>query len=137
MPQATQTPQPMPLLMQEILKRQHGVEKLLNEFQALQANLLHLKMRADTDPAARAQYEGLLAEMEHGKYAPALRQMSAWTDDLEAYLKQLPKLLASLNLAPLGTPAADPAAPSTAAPDTTAPKARARKAGAKARRTFL
>lgn len=135
MRQPTQVPQPMPDIMQEILKRQHGVEKLLSEFQALQANLMRLKVRADTDPAAREQYERLLAEMERGKYAPALRQMSAWTDELEAYLKQLPKLLASLNMAPPGTPSTTPLAAPAANP--AAPKAGPRKASPKARRTFL
>ncbi|AKK24852.1 hypothetical protein [Pandoraea oxalativorans] len=132
--------------MQEILKRQHGIEKLLNEFEVLRVNLERLKTRADTDPVAREQYDRLLAEMEHGKYAPALRQMRAWTNELEAYLKQLPKLLASLSVATPGTPGAAPlvaptvaptVAPAAPADDIAAPTARAHKARAKARRTFL
>jgi hypothetical protein len=125
--------------MQEILKRQHGVEKLLNEFEVLRANLERLKARADTDPVAREQHDRLLAEMEHGKYAPELRQMRAWTRELEACLKQLPKLLASLNVGTPGTPGAAPLVAPTVAPtaETAAPTAQARKARAKARRTFL
>lgn len=139
MRQSTQVPQALPVLMQEILKRQHGVEKLLNEFEVLRANLERLKVRADTDPVAREQYDRLLAEMERGKYAPALRQMRAWTSELETYLKHLPKLLASLSVATPGTPGAAPLVAPTVAPaaDAAAPTARAGKARAKARRTFL